>query len=422
LFDGNENIYINSSEPDDPVRNYHITMGAGGGLSIWLFGDAEHNMFYISSKFISNSANQGGGFSFELRDKSSYNVIDISKSDFFNNSARYYQGGGGALVGYFIYQLGGHTKNNSITFTKCRFIQNHAPEGCGGGISMFGSREPDVSEPTNFFMVIGSYFERNEVQLGSAFAVTKQYFDFILKGMLLTMIIDNCTFIGNSIQPVGAYNYIPNSASGIGAVATTGFNIQFRAFSKFQANNSTAVIGDDAVVEFYFDSFVIFEGNHGLRGGAILLIEGSFMTLFSNVSLVFFENTATLSGGAIFAEMSTPFEYLESHICFIRYHQEDQGPPSVCSLSFINNNSTKYINNTIFSGTLRPCMKEYSSVTFFQSSQFKYTPPFSNHTIATLPSKFDSTDATKNICPGRVFHLPVKLIDELNHDVTEFVL
>ena len=60
----------------------------------------------------------------------------------------------------------------------------------------------------------------------------------------------------------------------------------------------------------------MFKGNHGLRGGAVLLIEGSFMKLYSNVSITFCENTATLFGGAIFAEMSMPFEYLELHICF----------------------------------------------------------------------------------------------------------
>ena len=66
VFDSNVNSYQNSSEPDDPVSNHHITFGAGGGLSIWLFGDAQNNTFYISSNFTKNSANLGGGFSFEF--------------------------------------------------------------------------------------------------------------------------------------------------------------------------------------------------------------------------------------------------------------------------------------------------------------------------------------------------------------------
>ena len=61
VFDSNVNSYQNSSEP---VTNHHITFGAGGGLSIWLFGDAQNNTFYISSNFTKNSANLGGGFSF----------------------------------------------------------------------------------------------------------------------------------------------------------------------------------------------------------------------------------------------------------------------------------------------------------------------------------------------------------------------
>jgi len=111
-------------------------MGAGGGLSIWLFGDAKHNVFYISSNFTSNRANMGGGLSLEFRDNSSHNVVDVSKSNFSYNSAAKYQGGGGALVGYIIYQLGGRTMYNSITFTNCQFKNNQALNGCGGGISM----------------------------------------------------------------------------------------------------------------------------------------------------------------------------------------------------------------------------------------------------------------------------------------------
>ena len=156
-----------------------------------------------------------------------------------------------------------------------------------------------------------------KLNLGLPLVLRRNTFESILGGVLLTMVVDNCSFVGNSIQqPVGVIFFIPNSPSGIGAVATTGFNIQFRAFTRFKSNNSTAVIGDDAIIEFYHGSVVMFKGNHGLRGGAVLLIEGSFMKLYSNVSITFCENTATLFGGAIFAEMSTPFEYLESHICF----------------------------------------------------------------------------------------------------------
>jgi len=143
--------------------------------------------------------------------------------------------GGGALVGYFIYQSGGHTINNTISFTNCSFNQNHASKGCGGGITWFGSQEPDISKPTNSFKIVGSHFESNEAQLGSVLSITKEYFESIPVGILLTMIIDSCSFVANSIQiQLGASYYILNSPSRIGTVATTGFNIQFRAFTKYQ--------------------------------------------------------------------------------------------------------------------------------------------------------------------------------------------
>jgi len=43
-----EKVYDNSSEPDDPVSNCHVTFGAGGGgFSIWLFRDAQNSALYI---------------------------------------------------------------------------------------------------------------------------------------------------------------------------------------------------------------------------------------------------------------------------------------------------------------------------------------------------------------------------------------
>lgn len=46
-FEVNNNTYINS-EQDQPSNELHLTFGCGGGLTISLFGNANHNAFYIS--------------------------------------------------------------------------------------------------------------------------------------------------------------------------------------------------------------------------------------------------------------------------------------------------------------------------------------------------------------------------------------
>jgi len=159
-------------------------------------------------------------------------------------------------------------------------------------------------------------------------------------------------------------------------------------------------------------------GSNGWRGGAILIMNGSFMKLYSNVSIMFYKNTAILSGGVIFAEVSAPFDYLESHIYFLWYYREEKRLNEWnVTLNFISNNSTRYVNIAIFSSTLQLCKKEYSDLKFLPN--FYYTPPFSR---TTLPSKINVSNSTIQKFPGENFQLPVNLTDELNQPVPAFVL
>ncbi|XP_065904412.1 uncharacterized protein [Dysidea avara] len=421
LFDGNNATY-NVIETDQPVHNRYVTIGRGGGISIWCFGIAASNKFYISSSnFTRNAADQGGGINIDFRDDSYNNHVEISQCLFRQNKAEKYQGGGGAIVGYVIYQSGGHVTNNNVTFVDCNFTENYALLGGGGGINWFGSREPNVLKPSNHYEVTRCKFERNEAQIGSAMVISKEFFESIPGGILSALIINNCSFINNNIQQSTKTIHTHKSASGIGAVVSTGFGLQFKGCTVFIANNSTAVVGDDAVIEFYHNSTVTFTKNKGVKGGAILLIEGAFLKLFPNSALMFFENFALLNGGAIFVEMETPYEYFQSHICFIRYHKENISPKQWnVTLKFTNN--TSITNNTIFSSTLQPCFKEYFNIAFLQDNFFTYEPLFANSTVATSPSKFKVSMSNISVSPGKVFKLPVEMIDELDHVVPVFVL
>jgi len=312
--------------------------------------------------------------------------------------------------------------NSNVTFIDCNFTENYALLGGGGGINWFGSREPNVTKPTNHYEVIRCKFERNEAQIGSAMVISKEFFESIPGGILSAMVIDNCSFINNNNnqQPTKT-NPTHYTASGIGAIVATGFGLQFKGCTLFLANNSTAVVGDESVIEFYHNSTVTFSQNKGTKGGAILLVEGAFLRLLPNSMLTFFENFAILYGGAIFVDMETPYEYVQSHICFMRYYKENISPTQWnVTLKFTNN--TSFTNNTIFSSTLQPCFKEYSSVALFQDKFFIFEPPFANSTVATFPSKFKVSMSVISVSPGKVFNLPIQLIDELNHNVPVFVL
>ena len=424
LFDSNNASY-KKIEADQPVHDLYVTIGRGGGISLWCFGTASNNSFYItSSSFMRNAANQGGGVNIDFRGNSYSNHVEISQCLFKYNQGEQYQGGGGAMVGYVIYQSGGHVMYNNVTFFNCNFTKNYALSGAGGGINWFGSREPNVTKPTNHYEVIKCKFEGNEAQTGSAMAISKEYFESNPGGILSALVINNCSFVNNNFQQHAmTYSPLYNSASGIGAVIATGFGLQFQGFTSFTANNSTALVGDNAIIEFCQNSKVMFTKNKGLRGGAILLIEGAFLKLFPNSTLTFYENFAFLIGGAIFIEMETPYEYIQSHICFIRYHKENIGPKKWnATLNFTNNTSASLASNAIFASTLQPCFKEYSSIGFLQYNFFVYQPSFANSTVATSAVKFRVSKSIICVSPGKVFPLPVKLIDELNHAISAFVL
>ena len=174
-------------------------------------------------------------------------------------------------------------------------------------------------------------------------------------------------------------------------------------------------------MKFGNDSRTTFQDNSGLYGGAISLIGKSWIGVYPNSSVIFQRNTAVQYGGAIYVELSTPFSYLLSHVCFIRYYSESVSPDEWnTSFRFINNTTPESnIGEMIFASTLNPCVKAYSV-----GNKFLYDEPFHydnySHTndsiISTAPSAFkfsNKTNGTFTIIPGDVFDLPVKLIDEL---------
>ena len=272
---------------------------------------------------------------------------------------------------------------------------------------------------TNSIEINQCHFKENVAQFGSALAIAKGYYEAIPHGALLTFIITNCSFISNN--PFESINrFIMNkyySHFQAGAIAVAGFRIQFRLHTYISNHTSTALVMDNAIAEFYHGSSVTFSQNRGLKGGAILLLQGSWLRLFSNVTLTFQNNIAIKSGGAIFVEMISPFDILESHICFVRYYINT--PPSNwddVNLKFVNNSYP-----TIFASTLFPCDKEYEyAVNFFHHQPFSYSPP-NNTMIATLPSKIHVSKDTLSVPPGTTFKLPVYLTDELNQNVTDFI-
>ena len=416
VFKGNVAIYhLHNSQTTEIAKNVSITFGTGGGLSLCFNGHVYTNLFQISlTSFINNTAYNGSGLSVRGFGILKNNVVQIFGCYLANNSANF--SGGGLSLGNAVYQVGVQNSCNAYIVAKCVFEQNEAT--VGGGISSYGSRE--LQEP-NHFEVYNSSFKSNRAQYGSAIEANNEYYDLIPTGALLTLILSNCNFTNNSFPKD---NSLSNSSS-VGAVAMSEVVVEFREITIFTNNTSTALIGDKAVIRFSSDSITTFQDNSGLNGGAISLISGAWISVYPNSSVIFLRNTALQYGGAIYVELSRPYDHLLSHVCFIRYYLEN------VSLSEWNTNFT-FINNTtpesnigkmIFASTLKPCVRAYSV-----GNNFLYDEPFyhysrtNNSIVSTAPTvfKFLSKNNTKTftVIPGNIFDLSVELVDELKQVVS----
>ena len=413
-FEGNNAFYqFNTSTPEDLARGIFITFGTGGGISLWLYGHAYNNYFQITStSFTSNRAALfGGGLYVHNKQNTRYNTVHLSQCSFFGNIGEV--GGGGLLFGYGIYQVGGRSLFNTYMIVNCWFEQNQG--AVGGGMIGFGSREPQKMQPTNRFEVHNSSFVNNGALYGSAIEINKEYFESIAVGTMFTLIINNCTFTNNNLHK----NNLLSNSSSVGAVAMSEVDVEFRGTTIFSNNTSTALNVNGASVKFGNDSITTFQDNSGLYGGAISLIGNSMISVYPNSSVIFLRNKAVQYGGAIYAELSTPFSYLLSHVCFIRYYSENVSPDEWnTSFTFINNTTPESnIGKMIFASTLNPCVKAYSVGT-----KFLYDEPFYHYSqtntsvVSTAPAIFkflNKTNGMFTVIPGEVLDLPVELIDEL---------
>ena len=184
-------------------------------------------------------------------------------------------------------------------------------------------------------------------------------------------------------------------------------------------------------MEFYNSSVTVFEDNSGLHGGAILLIGGAWIEAFPNSTVVFYRNTAVISGAAIYVQLTAPFDYVLSHSCFIRYSE-----PSVLidkwntSFSFQNNTAGLAKLGVIFATTLRPCHYVYNNDLFTNEKAFCFyrsnkinedmclnsTSTF----LTTSPVKFcNISDEIIHIVPGKVHDLNFFVVDELGNNIND---
>ena len=171
-----------------------------------------------------------------------------------------------------------------------------------------------------------------------------------------------------------------------------------------------------------------------MHGGAIMLINGAWIKILPNSNVSFLRNSAMISGGAIHVDVSTPFDHLASHVCFIRYYQEHV-PPSewLTNFTFRDNEVSENKGKSLFANTLNPCnnniqlFEELIGVDISVKKHMPTSPMDSNandtvtNCVSTSPRIFEfysNYSSFIEVPPGKIFNLPVYLVDELGQNAS----
>ena len=396
--------------------------GRGGGLSVFFKGKAFNNSVTIDNcRFIGNHAVWGGGFHSDIARN---NKLTIINSTFNSNRCPIKEylstgtGGGAIRIAFFAMQAS--VQYNSITIKQCNFSKNFAYYG--GAVSFIIAKEADRIAASNAVNFVECIWCDNKAQTGSAVNLETQPFPL---GVTPYVTFSNCSFFNNTNE----YTKRLKKPVGIGALYSDNVPVIFSGNCTFSSNKGTAVIGSATFVILATNSVTRFDMNTGNNGGAIALLENTYLIFNNHTTLWFTNNKAYSKGGAIYFVSSSEKDFISTRKCFVFYNNTsaEQGKWNI-SVYFHNN--TDLYNKSIYATTLLPCAREPlpnnitcpgpSSLKFLFNETFHF-----NNSTGTIANN-SMTDAIRidvNNCkklrvpPGRLLNLKITSFDELCNKV-----
>ena len=349
-------------------RSY--SFGNGGGLSIILRGHSIWNHFLISNcTFYNNVAHQGGGFYVAFHDTARHNNVliincNVTKNhnaDVNNSLWDINAGGGGGMIHFtnekFFMNL---WNGNHVKIYGCNFTKNSAVSGGALNIksTLFGLDAQLTISHSNF--------THNSAYLGSAIFFAQKHLNDkplqvpTISGILFTEIA-NSNFFRNYLLCDGqTHSDLPCT----GVVYSSNFDLYMSGTLNFVDNNASALEMHSGNIIITAQTTVTFRKNSGCNGGAIALYGCSFVQINKKSKLVFEENHAKVSGGAIYVDVCDNGQTGEASNCFIEYSDNVQPNfnRNYSKVIFINNSVIPEDNiavstpgNAIYATIVSPC-------------------------------------------------------------------
>ena len=397
---------------------YSYSFGRGGGLSIILKGSATNNTINVKEcSILENEAHFGGGFYVSFHDTTSNNMVRIEDSKILGNQnydvhkqsgSEYWDTDGGGGGGKAVFTVGsdGISPNNFIHVRGCTFSHNTAI--AGGGLWV----EIALSNPSDNKVILeNSNFTQNSAFLGSG-----AYISGVYKRESISVYLTNVTFKSNTpiCSDEQLYAYLPCS----GILYSTSHPIIINGTMTFINNAASAIELHDTKLDIRSGSHLEFTGNKSPYGGALALYDCSFITVYSNTSLTFINNTADVLGGAIYAGSCTGANRpaIISVQCFIQYFDPTIHPDNWDTMfTFINNTAENDTINALYAVSVSPCWWPEEKSTFVYNKDINQTFCWKtwnysrSHCIDNFQSApaFLKYDGFHDIYPGQEITLPI---------------
>ena len=402
-----------------PYRQIHEAFGRGGGLSVFFKANSTGNRVSLNScTFSDNQALWGAGMFIEFQDTATGNNVSIIDTVFDSNSLlkSVNTSGGGMRIGHYIFREGVSTKGNSISIERCNFTNNSAISG--GALSFSPSGQKTMGELANVTLT-SCNFDSNSARLGLAIHIRRFA---LIEGSIPRVKIVNITLTSNKLYSI---NYTEAYEVGGGTFYISGVWVDFLGCAKFLVNDGSALMIIRAEASFQNCSG-IFIANNGLKGGAILLLGASAITVNESTEMYFLDNTAKYDGGAINKQYDDRDNMPQDPNCFIRHANPLLSPDEWETKFEFYNNSDRKGEIAIHATSLKPCVwaggKTIGNVNvsgvfcwknwFYEQKQT--TNEICNKHISSYAGHINYNYSIEEF-PGIEIKLPITVLDDLYH-------
>ncbi len=417
---------------------YYI--GASGGLSVMMAQIGFPVEVVVQSTVFSNNlAKFGGAVHIGVFAGSSNNHIKILNCTFDTNGNGSMFAGGALTVFFDLWtnsrfdydRLEVDQTNVTLEVIDTDFSRNVAY--AGGAVFLFSHYANELLVPIRV-LFYRCKFNSNSAAGGAALLVFESKEGGHDQGMQVelrdTEISNNSVFSSSLISPDNAL---------AGAVTARAVKITISGNSRFQDNSGSAFVAVRSVLNL--DGNIIFSNNKAFRGGALYLLDLTFLVIQRNTRVLFDNNEASLSGGALYVELYIDEFRYGYDDCFL-YFEEINGAictpdgcphPTDLNISIVFQSNVAPSGSAIFGSTLETCpwivnvfpSRPEPDVSILQLLN-NYTtlmtfdlPPVGRTQVSTPSKSIEVDEEYVEVMPGQEFTVTARVSDRFDQPVVD---